>query len=134
MLEQKKGNKWVESERIKKIINWNPSEDSNVTEKTYDIYESLLHSKNAELISKLRDKYKGENVLVTSGYHDDYYKTICHIFGITACKLNDTISLISSSLDFLNKNTDDCFFTLPGQNISILSTVDKSKRISLTTS
>jgi len=81
--------------------------------------------------TKLKVKLKqiGKSLIVpsTSGYNDFYLNFLQDSFNIQIKKSPYFFTYAILAIEFLNNNTSDCFFDMPGQDINIIGCVGKSK-------
>lgn len=81
---------------------------------------------NTKLKNKLKQLGKNLTVPSTGGYNDFYLNFLQDIFNIKIKKTHTFFSYVVLAIDFLNQNTNDCFFNLPGQDTSLLYCVGES--------
>ncbi len=77
---------------------------------------------------KARLKQLGKNMTVSSsgGYNDFYLKFLQESFDIQIRKTHAFFAYAVLAIDFLNRQTTDCFFELPSHESSLLQCVGKS--------
>jgi len=81
---------------------------------------------DSKLKSKLRMTGQNSNINSSGGYNDFFLNFLQETFSIKIKKSHSFFSHVIHAIDFLNSNTEDCFFDLPGHDISFLHTVGKS--------
>ena len=101
------------------------SPDSSYPDVNYKQLMAFLG--DSKLRNKLKQLGKDINVSSTGGYNDFYLNFLQETFDIKIKKTRMFFSYVISAIDFLNKNTEDCFFDLPGQDTSLLFCVGESK-------
>ena len=67
----------------------------------------------------------------TGGYNDFYLKFLQDSFSIEIQKTHEFFAYVVSAIDFLNRNTNDCFFDLPSKDTSLLNTIGESNNLHL---
>ena len=53
-------------------------------------------------------------ILGTGGYNDDFLKFVSHVFNTQVVKCREILPFVINAIDYLNKYTNDCFFTIIG--------------------
>ena len=81
---------------------------------------------DSKLNAKLRLLGKNTTIPSSGGYNDFYLNFLQDTFNVKIHKTRTFFSYVVPAIDFLNNNTDDCFFDLPGQDISFIHSVGKS--------
>lgn len=82
---------------------------------------------DTKLLTKLKRLGKSITVPSTRGYNNFYLNFLEETFNINIRKTQSFFSYAILAIDFLNKNTVNCFFDLPGHDISLLNFVGESK-------
>ena len=60
-------------------------------------------------------------ILSTGGYNDTFLKFIANTFGTRIVKCREYMTFVTTAIDYLNKWTNDCFFTLDRQSENIIN-------------
>ena len=66
-------------------------------------------------------------ILSTGGYSDVFLKFIANCFNTRIVKCREFMIFVVTALDYLNKWTNDCFFTLDRQSLNKLNETGKLK-------
>ena len=53
-------------------------------------------------------------ILSTGGYNDHFLSLVSNVFNTQVVKCRELITFVVHAIDYLNKHTNDCFFTLHG--------------------
>ena len=67
-------------------------------------------------------------ILSTGGYNDHFLKFVGHVFNTEIVKCRDMIPFVITAIDYLNKHTNDCFFSFSGEQAGIINQCGKLKQ------
>ncbi len=82
---------------------------------------------DSKLKAKLTQLGKTTTVPSSGGYNDFYLNFLQDTFNIKIQKTHAFFSYVVRAIDYLNSSLDDCFFDLPGHDITLLHSVGKIK-------
>ena len=67
-------------------------------------------------------------ILSTGGYNDKFLKFLANCFNTKIVKCREYMRFVITAIDYLNKWTNDCFFTLDRQSENTINFVGKLKQ------
>jgi hypothetical protein len=64
-------------------------------------------------------------VLSTGGYNDTFLKFVANIFNTRIVKCREYMRFVIKAIDYLNRQTNDCFFSFDRKSINVINQTGK---------